>query len=98
MLNGGGPNGEGSLLRTIARETGAELSMKKDRDPTVVLVTGQPGPVAAARSRLVNYLDGDDNGTVVLMEVGRLRALQFHSPKLTFSDTSAIRFILFLER
>ena len=38
VLNGGGPNGEGSLLRTIARETGAELSMKKDRDPTVVLV------------------------------------------------------------
>ena len=34
-----------------------------------MLVTGQPGPVAAARDRLVKYLDGDDNGTVVLMEV-----------------------------
>ena len=65
VLNGG----EGSLLRNIARETGAELSLKKDRDPTVVLVTGQPASVAAARDRLVKYLDGDDNGTVVLMEV-----------------------------
>jgi polyribonucleotide nucleotidyltransferase len=62
----GGPS---SLLSTVGKDTGVELKLATDEEPSRILVTGQRAAVLQAVTQLRELLGGDGDGKVVVLDV-----------------------------
>lgn len=61
--------GQTSILQAIQKESGAELTLKRNDPPSRVVVQGSEPHVSRALQMLESFLEGNEDGTVAVFDV-----------------------------